>query len=210
MVFHGTTIATNAIPYRRETAGHRHDHDRRLSRHPSHGRHQRPQHYSIMQDILAGPAAGQAPASQDGQGASRFRPRARCWSLPDEAGVRQAVRELKAAGVQAIAICFLSPTRPRTRRGLGRSCARSILSASPRPPSSVSPQFREFERFPTTAMNAFVGPKVRNYVTRLRPRSRPPASRPTCASWPPMAVWPRRPWFPSGPCSRCCRARPPA
>ena len=33
--------------------------------------------------------------------------------------------------------------------------------------SSVSPQFREFERFTTTAMNAFVGPKVRNYVTRL-------------------------------------------
>src|SRR5260370_10394323 len=33
--------------------------------------------------------------------------------------------------------------------------------------SSVSPQFREFERFTTTALNAFVGPKVRNYVTRL-------------------------------------------
>src|SRR5262249_59788369 len=33
--------------------------------------------------------------------------------------------------------------------------------------SSVSPQFREFERFTTTAMNAFVGPKVRNYVTKL-------------------------------------------
>ena len=31
----------------------------------------------------------------------------------------------------------------------------------------MSPQFREFERFTTTALNAFVGPKVRNYVTRL-------------------------------------------
>ena len=33
--------------------------------------------------------------------------------------------------------------------------------------SSVSPQFREFERFTTTAINAFVGPKVRTYVNRL-------------------------------------------
>ena len=50
--------------------------------------------------------------------------------------------------------------------------------------SSVSPQFREFERFTTTAMNAFIGPKVRNYVTRLEIGDRAPrASRPTCASW---------------------------
>ena len=31
----------------------------------------------------------------------------------------------------------------------------------------VSPQFREFERFTTTAMNAFIGPLVRDYVDRL-------------------------------------------
>ena len=29
------------------------------------------------------------------------------------------------------------------------------------------PQFREFERFTTAAMNAFVGPKVRSYVSQL-------------------------------------------
>jgi N-methylhydantoinase A len=33
--------------------------------------------------------------------------------------------------------------------------------------SDVSPQFREFERFTTTAINAYIGPKVRNYVTML-------------------------------------------
>ena len=33
--------------------------------------------------------------------------------------------------------------------------------------SAVSPQFREFERFTTAAMNAFVGPKVRTYVRDL-------------------------------------------
>ena len=35
-----------------------------------------------------------------------------------------------------------------------------------------SPQFREFERFTTAAMNAFVGPKVRNYVTAARSGAR--------------------------------------
>jgi len=33
--------------------------------------------------------------------------------------------------------------------------------------SDIAPQFREFERFTTAAMNAFVGPKVRDYVGRL-------------------------------------------
>ena len=33
--------------------------------------------------------------------------------------------------------------------------------------SAVSPQFREFERFTTAAMNAFIGPKVRTYVRDL-------------------------------------------
>ncbi len=33
--------------------------------------------------------------------------------------------------------------------------------------SSVSPQFREFERFTTAALCAFVGPKMRTYIGRL-------------------------------------------
>ena len=33
--------------------------------------------------------------------------------------------------------------------------------------SEVLSEFREYERLSTTVLNAFVGPKVRNYVTRL-------------------------------------------
>ena len=36
--------------------------------------------------------------------------------------------------------------------------------------ASVSPQFREFERFTTTAMNAFIGPRVRDYMSRIGAR----------------------------------------
>jgi N-methylhydantoinase A len=34
--------------------------------------------------------------------------------------------------------------------------------------AEVSPQFREFERFTTAAMSAFIGPKVRRYVAESR------------------------------------------
>src|SRR6202040_4488645 len=40
------------------------------------------------------------------------------------------------------------------------------LSSGP-PSAAGASQFRQFEPFTTTALNAFVGPKVRNYVTRL-------------------------------------------
>ncbi len=50
---------------------HRHDHDRRLSRHPSHW--PTPAAAALLHHAghpLAGPAAGQAPPSQDGEGAA--------------------------------------------------------------------------------------------------------------------------------------------
>ena len=86
----------------------------------------------------------------------------------DEQGVRDAVRELKDAGVQAIAICFLfsylDPAHEARAMEIVREDYPECFATTS---SSVSPQFREFERFTTTAMNAFVGPKVRNYVTKL-------------------------------------------
>ena len=75
----------------------------------------------------------------------------------------QAVRELKEAGVQAIAICFLfsylDPAHEARAMEIVREEYPECFATTS---SSVSPQFREFERFTTTAMNAFVGPKVRN------------------------------------------------
>src|SRR5258708_15250628 len=95
-------------------------------------------------------------------------PRGEVLQPLDEDGVRQAVRELKDAGVEAIAICFLfSYLDPAHEvRAMAIVCEEypDCFATSS---SSVSPQFREFERFTTTALNAFVGPKVRNYVTRL-------------------------------------------
>src|SRR5262245_17028718 len=167
VVFHGTTIATNSIlehdgaaPGMITTGGYRdilHI-----------GRHQRPQHYSIMQDI---PWQDRPLVKRRHRKTVKERlvpPKGEVLEPLDEAGVRQAVRELKEAGVQAIAICFLfsylDPAHEARALAIVREEYPECFATTS---SSVSPQFREFERFTTTAMNAFVGPKVRNYVTRL-------------------------------------------
>ena len=81
----------------------------------------------------------------------------------DEDEVRRAARALRAEGVEAIAVCFLfSYLNPAARGARARDRPRGVsrsASSPPRPRSS--PQFREFERFTTAAMNAFIGPKVR-------------------------------------------------
>ena len=73
-----------------------------------------------------------------------------------------------AEGVEAIAVCFLfSYIDPRheerAREIIGEVYPEAFVTTS----SRVSPQFREFERFTTAAMNAFIGPRVKQYVSRL-------------------------------------------
>src|SRR5918995_1874704 len=167
VVFHGTTIATNAIL----------EHDGAVTgmittggyRDILHiGRHQRPQHYSIMQDI---PWQDRPLVKRRHRKTVKERlvpPKGEVLEPLDEAGVRQAVRELKEAGVRAIAICFLFSYLDAAHEARALAIVREEYpECFATTSSSVSPQFREFERFTTTAMNAFVGPKVRNYVTRL-------------------------------------------
>src|SRR5215468_11295670 len=105
-VLHGTTLATNAVlEYNGAVTGMVTTEGYRDILHI--GRHQRPQHYSIMQEI---------PWQDRPLVRRRYRktvperllpPRGEVLIPLDEAAVRQAARELKAAGVQAIAVCFL-------------------------------------------------------------------------------------------------------
>ncbi len=53
--------------------------------------------------------------------------------------------------------------RTKAKRILTRELPGVFITTS----SSVSPQFREFERFTTAALCAFVGPKMRTYIGRL-------------------------------------------
>jgi N-methylhydantoinase A len=166
-VFHGTTVATNAVlQYKGARAGMITTRGYRDILHI--GRHQRPQHYSIMQEIpwQARPLVRRRyrkPVTE------RLAPPHGHVLVPlAEDEVRAAARELREAGVHSIAICFLfsylNPAHEERARAIVEAeCPGFFVTTS----SDVSPQFREFERFTTAAMNAFIGPLVRQYVTDL-------------------------------------------
>jgi N-methylhydantoinase A len=86
----------------------------------------------------------------------------------DEAEVAAAVDALTVQGVQAIAICFLhsylNDAHERRAAEIVRARLPDVyLSTS----SGVLPEFREFERFSTAAMNSYIGPRMERYLDRL-------------------------------------------
>ena len=169
-LFHGTTIATNAVlTHDGARTGMITSEGYRDIVHI--GRHQRPQHYSIRQEIpwqdrpfvrrrhrLTVPERITPPAGE--------------VLVPlDEEGVRRAARHLRDEGVEAVAVCFLFSWIDPAHE---ERAAAIVLEEHPdcfvTTSASVSPQFREFERFTTTAMNAFIGPRVRDYMNRIGAR----------------------------------------
>lgn len=166
-VFHGTTIGTNAIlefdgakTGMITTAGYKDI---------MHiGRHQRPENYSIMQDIpwqhrplvqrrnrktvteRMGPSKGEVIQELN------------------EQEVRVAINELKEQGVDSIIVGFLfSYINPEHEERVVELIKEEYPEAFITSSADVSPQFREFERFTTAGLNGFIGPKVKNYVDNL-------------------------------------------
>jgi N-methylhydantoinase A/oxoprolinase/acetone carboxylase beta subunit len=166
-VFHGTTIATNAVlEGKGAPAGMITTRGYRDIIHVA--RHQRPQHYSIMQEM---PWQNRPLVRRRHRKVVTERlapPRGEVLTPLAEDEVRRAARELKAEGVEAVAVGFLfsylNPAHERRARDLVREeFPEAFVTTS----AEVSPQFREFERFTTAAMNAYIGPRVRDYVERL-------------------------------------------
>jgi len=86
----------------------------------------------------------------------------------DEADAKRAIGVLLKAGVEAIAVCLLwsfrSPEHEQRIAALVREMAPGVyLSVS----SELAPMIGEYERTATTAMNAYLGPRVRGYMTSL-------------------------------------------
>jgi N-methylhydantoinase A len=83
--------------------------------------------------------------------------------------VAAACATLKAAGVEAIAVCFLHAYADPTHE---RAAGEMIRSALPDAYVSLSHEilreYREFERMSTTVVNAYIGPKVGGYVSGLK------------------------------------------
>jgi N-methylhydantoinase A len=166
-VFHGTTTATNAVlEHKGARTGMITNEGFRDIHHIA--RHQRVEHYSIMQEL---PWQNRPLIQRRYRKVVKGRlipPRGEELEPLDEEAVRRAAIELREEGVDSVAICFLfsylNPTHEtRAQKIVREAMPDAFVTTS----SAVSPQFREFERFTTTALAAFIGPRVRSYIDRL-------------------------------------------
>jgi len=86
----------------------------------------------------------------------------------DTDAVRRATRELKAAGTESIAVCylfsFMNPAHERETRALIHAEFPSVhVSLS----SEVLPRIREWPRLSTTLLNAYLEPVMVHYIAHL-------------------------------------------
>jgi N-methylhydantoinase A len=86
----------------------------------------------------------------------------------DESSVVQAARTLSRRGISSIAVCLLhSYLNPAHERVVREIIAREMPGATISISSDVLPEFREYERSSTTALNAYLVPIVGGYLRRL-------------------------------------------
>src|SRR5229473_4214452 len=86
----------------------------------------------------------------------------------DKDAVRRAARELKDAGVESIAVCylfsFMNPAHEQDTRALiQEECPAVHVSLS----SEVLPRIREWPRLSTTLLNAYLEPVMVHYIGHL-------------------------------------------
>lgn len=86
----------------------------------------------------------------------------------DEQEVRKLAQALVSKGVEAVAICFLhsyqNPTHERITGAIIRDVAPGMFVTMSH---EIVREYREYERTSTTVLNAFVGPRVKNYLGRI-------------------------------------------
>lgn len=165
-LLHGTTVATNIVLERTgsrtgmiTTRGFR---DLIYI-----GRHRRPKTFSIYQDLpWREPSLVERrlriPVSE------RIVPPGVVHTPLDEAEVRAAVARLRAENVDAVAVCFLfSFLNPAHEQRVKEILAEEMPDTHVSISHEVAPQHREYERFSTAALNAYIGPKTSRYLRHM-------------------------------------------
>jgi N-methylhydantoinase A len=86
----------------------------------------------------------------------------------DEAGLARTIDELAARDVEAVAVGFLhSFTNPDHERRTGEAIVRRLPEMGVTLSSDVSPEMREYERFSTACVNAYIQPLMGRYLKGL-------------------------------------------
>ncbi len=88
--------------------------------------------------------------------------------LLEEATVHAACDRMAAAGIEAVAIlllhCYVNPAHEARVKAIVRErLPKAFVSAS----YELSQEYREFERCSTVAANAYIGPRVREYIAGI-------------------------------------------
>lgn len=87
----------------------------------------------------------------------------------DAKAVRRAATKLRANGCQSVAICFLhSYINPAHEIQAANICREVFGDGHVVASHKILPVWREFERFSTTVVSAYLGPVIADYLTDLR------------------------------------------
>jgi N-methylhydantoinase A len=165
-IVHGTTVATNALLERRgaraamlTTEGHR---DIIAMREGL-----KPERY----DLRLPPPEPLIPRHLRIPVRERLRPDGSAEIALDPSSLAAAIRRLRAAEVEAVAVCFLHSWRDDRHERIAAAALREALPGVFITTSSeVLPRIKEYERFSTTVANAYVGPIVSRYLSGLEGR----------------------------------------
>lgn len=166
-MLHGTTVATNAlIEYEGATTGMLTTEGFRDVIHI--GRHRKPHNFSLQQTIpwQERPVVKRRHRKEIPE---RIQPPGETVRPLDEEAVLDATADLVADGVESVAVCYLhSYLDPTHEQRTAELIEAEFPDVSVSTSSDVVAQFREFERFTTTAINARLEPVMSTYLERLR------------------------------------------
>ena len=166
LIVHGTTVATNALLERKgatvgmlTTEGHRDIIEMREGL--------KDDRYNLRMP----PPVPLVPRARRLGVKERIRYDGRVDTPISRSSLEAAARALAKADVDAVAVCYLHAYRDArhekaTRQALERLLPEAYVSLS----SEVLPQIKEYERFCTTVVNAYVGPTLARYLASLAGR----------------------------------------
>ncbi len=89
-------------------------------------------------------------------------------SALDEESLKEVVSSIKEAEVEAVAVCLLFAfMHPEHEERVGEALREELTEVHVSLSSEVLPEFREYERFSTTAADAYLAPKLAAYLKNL-------------------------------------------
>ena len=172
MVFHGTTVATNMVIERKGAeVGMITTRGFRDILHMA--RHKRPHNFSLQFDV---PWQSKPLVKRRNRIVvdERLMPPSGEIATPlNETQVREAAELFKQRGLQSVIVCFLFSFLNNAHELRAKEIVKAVMpDAYICCSSDVVNVIREYERFSTAAMNAYIGPKVALYLHNLEDRLR--------------------------------------